>query len=128
MRALLEQALELLIERGAQPGYKTERHWLKVTQAIEAELAKPVPSHNGTHIGAVIPAGQGYTDVALYEDLEVGTLLYKHPPAPPQPERQPMPYEQLHRLWTETLSEEGLRDFLEGFRAAERHHGIVSKP
>lgn len=39
-RALLEQALNQLITRGAQPGYETEQSWLKIVNEIEAYLAK----------------------------------------------------------------------------------------
>ena len=40
-RSLLEQALDVLITRGAQPGYETERAWLKIVKSLEATLAAP---------------------------------------------------------------------------------------
>lgn len=40
-RELLEQALDVLITRGAQPGYETERAWLKIVKSLEATLAAP---------------------------------------------------------------------------------------
>ena len=40
-RSLLEQALDVLITRGAQPGYETERAWLKTVKSLEAALSAP---------------------------------------------------------------------------------------
>ena len=40
-RNLLEQVLDVLITRGAQPGYETERAWLKIVKSLEAALSAP---------------------------------------------------------------------------------------
>lgn len=59
-RTLLIQALELLIERGAQPGYKTERAWLKTVKEIEAHLAPPLyttrPQHTEAEVQEILAA------------------------------------------------------------------------
>ena len=81
------------ITRGAQPGYETERAWLKIVKSLEATLAapatvpEPVAWVNGHDLRLLGRQGRGAL-VWCDNEGNADTPLYLQPPA--QPERKPM--------------------------------------
>ena len=97
-RSLLEQALDVLITRGAQPGYETERAWLKIVKSLEATLAAPATAPEFPADWAQMIHYPECWDTAAYPELRYaihealawsGCSVCKSATAP---ERKPKPF------------------------------------